>query len=140
MGEREVGLGEAALEGHDVARAALVASVGAGPHAGRRGEGGELHVHVVGRAAHDAHRAFRQPHDPGMALPQLVLRARDHVADVGRLAGLGVLVEALGGVCVLAVEHRGQAFGAAPELGMRRDVVDPLAVDPDLTPGLAEPF
>ena len=140
MGERKIRLGQAALEGHEVLRAPLVASVGAGPHPGRRREGRELHVHVVGRAAHDAHGAFRQPDEPGMAMPQLVPGPRDHVTDVGGLAAVRVHEEAVGRIGVLPVEDRGQAFGAAPQLGMRGDVLDPLAVDPDLTPRLAEPF
>ena len=73
MGEGNVGLAQTALEVHDIARATLVAPVGARPHLGRRGEGCELHVHVVRRAAHDAHRAFRQPDEAGMAAPEVVL-------------------------------------------------------------------
>jgi hypothetical protein len=47
--------------------------------------------------------------------------------------------QALGGVGVLPVEECRQAFRPAAQLGMRGDVLDPLAVDPDLALGLAEP-
>src|SRR6185312_11764837 len=87
---------------------------------------------------HDAHRAFGQPDESGVAAAQLVLRARDHVADVGQLARRRRRVQALAGIVVLAIVDRGYALRTAAELGMRGDVVDLLAVDPDLPPGLAQ--
>jgi hypothetical protein len=138
MGKGNVGLAKTALEVHDIARATLVAPVGARPHFGCRGEGRELHVHVVRRAAHDAHRAFRQPHKAGMAATEVVPRPRDHVTDIGGLAALRVCKQAFGGVGVLAVELRGQALGRASELGMGSDVFDALSVDPDLALGRPE--
>ena len=67
-----------------------------------------------------------------MAPHQVVARARDHVADVGGPATVRVVEQAVAGEFVLAVEDRREAFGAAAQLRMRRDVGDPLAVDPDL--------
>jgi hypothetical protein len=56
------------------------------------------------------------------------------------LAAVRVHEEAVGRVGVLPVEDCGQAFDSAPQLGMRSDVFEPLAIDPDLTLRLAEPL
>ena len=75
-----------------------------------------------------------------MAPPQVVFRPRDHVADIGEFTAFWVGEQAFSRVCVLAVEHCGEAFGAAAQLGMRGDVGDPLAVHPDLSLRLAQPL
>ena len=64
---------------------------------------------------------------------QIGAGARDHVADVDRLAGLRIGDQAIVREGVLAVEYAGQRVRGAGERGMRGDVVDALAFEPQPT-------
>ena len=68
---------------------------------------------------------------PAPAL-QVGARARDQVAGVDRLAGLGVGHQTRRAVLVLDVEDLGQRVRRACERGVRRHVAHALAVDPEL--------
>src|SRR6185312_9280407 len=67
-----------------------------------------------------------------MAALQILLRARRHVADVDRLAGFWIGVEAILRRRVLQVEYGGEPLGGAGESGVRGDVAHPLVTDPAL--------
>ena len=71
---------------------------------------------------------------------QVLLAAGDHVADVDRLAGLGVGHQAVVGVLVLAIEDVGQGLSGAGEGRVGGDVVDALVPEPQLTLSAAQPF
>ena len=68
--------------------------------------------------------------ESGLAVPQLVLRPREHVTDVDRLAGVRVWDETLGCVFVLTVEHARQGRRAPTCRRVRRRVGNELPVDP----------
>src|SRR5215831_19842806 len=64
---------------------------------------------------------------------QVLARARDHVADVDQLAGLGVGHQGRASFPVLEIEHLGECKSSATQRRMvdwRRDFV---AADPDFT-------
>ena len=112
-------------------------AVGAEPRRPFACETRERDVHVVGRAAHEANRRLGDAHQNLVPALQIVLRPRDHVADVDGLAGLGVGHQTVVGIFVLPVEDRGQLVGRAGERRVVDDVVDPLVPEPHLSlPGL----
>ena len=137
VGERDVAAAQELLVGDQPLGAGLVAVEA--PFVGPAGEAGKGDVHVVGRAAHQAHRILGDLAQRLAAARQILARARDHVADRDRLAGLRVRHQADLGMLVMEVEDLGQRMGGAAELGMVDDVGNALAVDPDLA-GAAKAF
>ena len=106
---------------------------------GAEAKADELHVHVVGRAAHEAHCALRQPSQAGLPPHEGRRRERGkHVADVGRLAGLGIGDQAFVGELVLPIEQLGKACSSASCSRVRRRVGDQLPVDPHRALGTAQ--
>ena len=130
MGEGHVLARDALLKAHDVVRALFVPARHAEPVVGARGEARELHAHVVGRAPHEADGGFGDPREPAVAALQIIDGARNHVADVDRLARFGIRGQAVVGERVLAVEHAGQRVRRAGERGMPGHVVHALAFEP----------
>jgi len=96
------------------------------------GEARERHVHVVGRAAHQANGLLGNALQADVPAQDVLARARDHVAHIDRLARLGVGHQALARELVLMVEQTRQEVRRAGERGMRRDVAHALAIYPDL--------
>ena len=138
VGEADVLAGELALEGLEVGYALLVAAVGPEPRGRSPGEAREGDVHVVGRPAHQPDGRLRDADQSAMATLQILLAAGDQVADVDRLAGLGVRHEAVVGVLVLPVEHLGEGLGRTGQRRMGRHVVHPLAAEPHLAAPAAQ--
>ena len=130
--ERDVFARELLLEVDQVVVALFVATVRAEPRAALAREAGEGHVHVVGRAAHEADRRLGDAHEPLVPAFQVLDRPGDHVAHVDRLARLGIGHEAVVGILVLPVEHRRELMRGPAERGMVDDVVDPLVSEPHL--------
>ena len=112
--------------------ALLVAALRPEPRLPLPGEAGEGHVHVVGRAAHQPDGHLGDPHQAAVAPLQILLRAGDQVADVDRLARLGVGHQAVVGVLELAVEHGGQRGGRPGQRRVLGHVVDALVAEPHL--------
>jgi hypothetical protein len=63
---------------------------------------------------------------------QIFARLRDHVANVDRLARLGIWHQAGGSLLVLQVEDLGQRLGRASQRGVLYRRSDLVAADPDL--------
>ena len=138
MGQRQVGARHVLLIAHQVV-GALVIAVG-GPFVMPPGEPGKGHVHVVGRAAHEAIGHARPDRD-GLARGHKFCRrvaygeefmGADAVAIDARqrIAGRGIVQR--------VIEARDRARGVARGR-MRGDILDALAIDID-RPAVAQAF
>ena len=134
---REVVLAHQLVVADEILGALLVAA--AGPHVGARREQRERHVEVVGRAAHHAAVVLRHLAHADAAAHEVVARARLQERDVDGLARRRRGVEARLGVLVAPVEPAGEAACRAAEQRVADDVVDLLAVHPDLAAIVAQP-
>ena len=114
----------------DEVLATFLIAIGA-PFIGTSGKARIGHIHVVGRAAHDADRVFGIELQPLVALHEVRPGARDHVADVDLLARFGVRHQAVVGVLVLQVECGGKTARCACKGGMVGDVGNLFVADPD---------
>jgi hypothetical protein len=103
VGEREITPRRLLLEGHEILRPAIVA-VGS-PFVGAAREAGERHVEIVGGATHDAHAELGEALQTGVAALEVGAGARNDVADIDRLARLGIRHETDRGRLVLQVEQ-----------------------------------
>ncbi len=127
---REVVLAHQLVVADEIGGALLVAA--ARPHVGARGEQRERDVEVVGRAAHHAAVVLGHLAHADAAALEVLARARLDERDVDRLTRGGRLVEAGVRVLVAPVEPARETARRAAEQGMIDDVVDLLAVHPDL--------
>ena len=132
MGERQILAGKLLLVAHQILRTPLVAVDR--PFVGAAGKACESDVHVVGRAAHQADRVFGDGLEAAMAALKVFPRPRDHVADIDRLAGLGIGHQADIGVPMLKVEDLGQRPGGARKGRVVDDRGNLVAADPKVAP------
>ena len=116
MGQGQVFAPELLLVADEVCRSLLVSICR--PLVGASGKAGKRHVHVVRRAAHEPDRIFRNTFKSAMPTLQILARLRDHVANVDRLARLGIWHQAGVSLPVLQVEDLGQRLGGAAQRGM----------------------
>ena len=96
-------------------------------------------IHVVRRPTHHADSVFRDSPQAAVAPFDVLRRARDHVADIDRLARLRVRDQAVISRLVLQVEDRSHALGGARERRVRYDIGDAVIADPDLAIVLQSP-
>ena len=94
---------------------------------------------MIGRPPHQPHRRLGDAGQALIAALEIGDRARNHVADVHRLARVRVWHQTLRGIAVLPIEHVRQGVRGAREGGMRGDVVDSLVAEPHRAACLAQP-
>ena len=102
-----------------------------GPLCGTAGEAREGHVDVVGAPPHEADGGLGVDLEPPPPALDVLLGARDQVAHVDRLAGLGVGKEAFFGPVVLQVEEASHRVGRPFEFGVQGGVLHPFTPQPE---------
>ena len=125
VGQRQIPLGDLALEGDEIVVALFVA--GDSPQAWLPGEAGKGDVQVVRRPSKHAHAVARGLLETPVPARQILPAARNHVADMAVVAG--TLDEARFGMDVLPVEVASHAGKGTLEGRMAGDIGHRLAID-----------
>ena len=130
VGQRDVAAREELLIRDEIRRATLVAADS--PLFGAAREARERDIHIVWRAAHQADGELGDSLQACVTALEVGARARNHVAQVDRLAGLGIRHQADVARLMLQVEDLRHRIRRAGEGGMRHDVADLVIADPQL--------
>ena len=101
------------------------------PFVGATREARERDIHIVGRPAHEPDGELRDSLQACVTPFEVGARARNHVAEVDRLASLGIRHQANFARLVLKIENLRQRVRGARKSRMRRDIGDLVVADPD---------
>ena len=115
MGQATVFAPELLLVADQVGRTLLVAICR--PFVRASGKAGKSDVHVVRRAAHEPDRVLGNPFKASMPRCRSSRELRNHVADIDRLARLGIGHQAGVSLAMLQVEDLGQCERRARSAG-----------------------
>ena len=130
MSKRKILTSQPLLERYEVLGTPEVALIGAGPIAPTPGETSKGDVLVVRRATHDPNTERRDALKASPPALNVLLRARNHMADVDQLSRFRIGHKAFIGVLVLCVEHSGHGFRRSRSCRMVRNVLDTVRPEP----------